>query len=91
VLGLPDPQRGQVVVALVVADRDGDVDEGQLRAAAQAKLSSFKRPKRIFRLSRAELPVLSSGKVDLPALVELLQERQDLTERPSRPADRALP
>jgi acyl-CoA synthetase (AMP-forming)/AMP-acid ligase II len=72
VLGIPDPQRGEVVMAVVVS---AAFDEEALRREAAAKLSSYKVPRRILQLEDAELPLLSSGKVDLPALKALIQER----------------
>jgi len=73
VLGLPDTQRGQVVAAVVVADRD--FDEQALRQQLAEKLSSYKVPRRILRLSQAELPMLPSGKVNMPKLKTLVLER----------------
>ncbi len=75
VLGLPDARRGQVVVAVVVADQDTDVTEADLKQKAAGKLSSYKVPRRIFRLEQAAIPVLSSGKINTRKLVELLQQR----------------
>jgi acyl-CoA synthetase (AMP-forming)/AMP-acid ligase II len=72
VLGLPDPQRGEAVIGVVVG---AEFDEGDLRRAAATKLSSYKVPLRILRLEDAELPLLSSGKVDLPALKALVGKR----------------
>jgi acyl-CoA synthetase (AMP-forming)/AMP-acid ligase II len=72
VLGLPDPNRGEVVAAVVVGV---EFDEDSLRREAGAKLSSYKVPRRILRLTDAELPLLSSGKVDMPALKDLIRSR----------------
>jgi acyl-CoA synthetase (AMP-forming)/AMP-acid ligase II len=72
VLGLPDTQRGEVVAAVVV---DAEFDEESLRREAGIKLSSYKVPRRIMRMMDAELPLLSSGKVDLPALKDLVRSR----------------
>lgn len=75
VIGLPDAQRGQLVAAVLVADSEGEVDEAALRQRLAVKLSTYKVPRRILRFSQAELPTLSSGKVDLPRLKALAQER----------------
>jgi acyl-CoA synthetase (AMP-forming)/AMP-acid ligase II len=72
VLGIADPQRGEAVVGVVVA---ADFDEAELRRRLGEKLSSYKVPRHILHLAEAELPLLSSGKVDLPALKRLVEER----------------
>ncbi len=70
VIGVPDPQRGQVVTAVLV-DAVG-TDENALRDALAQRLSPYKIPRRFVHLTEAELPTLSSGKVDLKKLVELV-------------------
>ncbi|MBW8753724.1 MAG: acyl--CoA ligase [Sphingomonadales bacterium] len=72
VFGLPDATRGEAVVAVVVG---GASDEAALQAQAAAKLSRYKVPRSIVGLAESELPLLSSGKVDLPALKRLVQAR----------------
>ena len=67
VLGLPDPERGQVVAAVIALEDDADFDEAAVRDGLKAELSSYKIPKRFVAVARSEIPVLSSGKVDLPA------------------------
>ena len=74
VLGLPDPERGQIVAAVVV-DATTNLDDDALHAALRERLSAYKVPRRIVALPERELPTLSSGKVDLQALVEQLLER----------------
>jgi acyl-CoA synthetase (AMP-forming)/AMP-acid ligase II len=73
VLGLPDAHRGQVVVAIIVAD--GALDEEALKRQLAGKLSSYKVPRRIYRLSQAELPVLPNTKINMPKLKALILER----------------
>ena len=75
VFGLPDPQRGQVVAAVVVAEHDGDVDEDDLRRRLAEKLSSYKVPRRIFRFPNADVPLLGSGKIDMRRLAALARQR----------------
>jgi acyl-CoA synthetase (AMP-forming)/AMP-acid ligase II len=72
VLGLPDPQRGEAVMAVVVGT---EFDEVALRRKAAAKLSSYKVPRRILRFDEGDLPLLSSGKIDLPALKRVVHAR----------------
>lgn len=68
VLPLPDPGRGQLVAAVVLVP-DGNVfDEAIVRDKLKAELSAYKIPRRFATLSPAQLPLTSSGKVDLPRL-----------------------
>jgi acyl-CoA synthetase (AMP-forming)/AMP-acid ligase II len=68
VLALPDPGRGQVVAAAVIVPNSGAFDEDAVREKLKAELSSYKIPRRFAALSPDELPLTSSGKVDLPRL-----------------------
>jgi fatty-acyl-CoA synthase len=66
VVGLPDDDWGERVVALVVpsAERAPDVEE--IRATCRMRLAAYKRPKEIVFV--AELPVTAYGKVDKKSL-----------------------
>jgi len=75
VMGVPDRKRGQRVVAVVVAEDGADVDEQSLKQKLSSKLSSYKVPRHILRIAPAELPMLSSGKINMRALVELVRGR----------------
>jgi acyl-CoA synthetase (AMP-forming)/AMP-acid ligase II len=68
VLGLPDPERGQLVAAVVALEDDAEFDEAAVRERLKAELSTYKIPKRFAAVPRSEIPVLFSGKVDLAAL-----------------------
>jgi acyl-CoA synthetase (AMP-forming)/AMP-acid ligase II len=71
VLGLPDSQRGQVVAAVIALDDDTRFDEAAVRTALRAELSAYKVPKVFVTCKRADIPLLSSGKVDMPGLAKL--------------------
>jgi acyl-CoA synthetase (AMP-forming)/AMP-acid ligase II len=73
VLGVPDPERGQAVIAVVLSE--AEVDEAALRRQLAERLSSYKVPRRVIRLAPGEMPVLSSGKNDTRKLLALVQER----------------
>jgi len=73
VLGLPDAERGQVVAAVLIESFDG-MDDDALRAALRDRLSAFKVPRRFLRLSRTAIPMLSSGKPDMPALAAMFDD-----------------
>jgi acyl-CoA synthetase (AMP-forming)/AMP-acid ligase II len=65
VIGIPDTRRGQLVAAVVVRPDNGAAfDEAALHEQLKAELSTYKIPKRFVTLPRAQVPMLSSGKVD---------------------------
>jgi len=68
VVGIPDAARGELVAAVVVGPR---FDEVALREQLRNELSAYKIPKRFIALSPAEIPLLSSGKVDTQQLKKL--------------------
>jgi acyl-CoA synthetase (AMP-forming)/AMP-acid ligase II len=65
VVGEPDPEWGQAVVAYVVL-RDGHGGRGQDLLAFSREQLGYKRPKRVYRLS--ELPKNAAGKIQKTAL-----------------------
>ena len=69
-VGLPDPDRGEIVGVFVVARGDDatSVVETRLRDRAEAELAPYKRP-RVFRFV-AELPRNAMGKIDRRELRE---------------------
>ena len=62
VIGLPHPDFGEAVVAVVV----GDITEQDVAAALEGRLAKFKQPKRVFVVD--ELPRNTMGKVQKKAL-----------------------
>jgi acyl-CoA synthetase (AMP-forming)/AMP-acid ligase II len=73
VLGIDDVERGQLVVAAVVTDGGVAMDEAALREQLKARLSSYKIPRRILFLREAEIPMMSSGKLDRRKLAEIFR------------------
>ncbi|BBZ17651.1 class I adenylate-forming enzyme family protein [Mycolicibacterium gadium] len=71
VVGLPDPERGQVVAAIVALDEGAEFDEDALRERLKSELSSYKIPRRFAAMRAAEIPLMSSGKVDMPRLTKV--------------------
>ena len=65
VVGLPDPDRGQLVAAVIALEDGAEFDEDMLRERLKGELSSYKIPKRIVAVPGSEIPVMSSGKVDM--------------------------
>jgi len=66
VIGLPDADFGEMVVAVVVPEPESGVTERGIRDAARAQLAAFKAPKRVFFVQ--ELPRNTMGKVQKAAL-----------------------
>ena len=75
VLGLPDPERGQIVTAVLIGDQERELNEAALIPQLGKALSSYKVPRRFCRLSERELPLQSSGKLDMRRLKEIVSER----------------
>jgi acyl-CoA synthetase (AMP-forming)/AMP-acid ligase II len=73
VVGLPDPQRGQLVAAVIVTDAayGPAFDEAALRARLGSELSAYKIPRRFVVVPRTDIPLLSSGKIDIAKLAGL--------------------
>ncbi len=70
VVGAPDPEWGEVVVAFVVAQAGATITPESLDAHCLAQMARFKRPKRYLMV--AELPKNNYGKVLKTALRERL-------------------
>jgi malonyl-CoA/methylmalonyl-CoA synthetase len=66
VIGLPDDDLGERVVAVVVGRADHALDESTLRSSARLALAPFKLPKQIHVID--ELPRNAMGKVDKAGL-----------------------
>jgi acyl-CoA synthetase (AMP-forming)/AMP-acid ligase II len=73
VVGIDDPQRGQIVAAAVVVDKAGAVDEAALREKLKERISSYKIPRRFLFLEEAQTPLQSTGKLDKRKLVEMFR------------------
>jgi acyl-CoA synthetase (AMP-forming)/AMP-acid ligase II len=71
VIGIADPARGQVVAAVVAIEDGTEFDEDAIRARLKDELSAYKIPRRFVAVPRSEIPVMSSGKIDMPRLTRL--------------------
>ena len=81
VVGVPDYERGQLIVAAVVARDGATLDFDAIDATMRTRLSSYKAPRAYFALTREEVPLLASNKVARRQLERMLAER--LAERRS--------
>lgn len=79
VFGLPDGERGEDVVALLIADGHGDSRRptgAEIVAWLRNELSSYKVPRRIHFISDDDIALMPSQKIDRQAL-RALAERMD--------------
>jgi acyl-coenzyme A synthetase/AMP-(fatty) acid ligase len=75
VVGNPDKERGQLVVAAVIPREGADPSEAELEAQLRKRLSSYKVPRAYVKMSREEVPLLASNKVARRLLADQLAER----------------
>jgi malonyl-CoA/methylmalonyl-CoA synthetase len=66
VIGLPHPDFGEGVTAVVVREKGATIDEAAIRGALEGRLARFKQPKRILFVNA--LPRNTMGKVQKKAL-----------------------
>jgi len=74
VFGLPDPDRGQIVAAVVALEQGAQFDEDTVRHRLRERLSAYKIPRRFAAIPAAQLPVMSSGKIDLRRLAKVFDD-----------------
>ena len=81
VVGIPDPDRGQLVAAAVVLEAGSGADATEIRARVKAELSAYKDPRYLLVLSAERLPFTDTGKIDKRRLVTLLAESAAAEEK----------
>jgi acyl-CoA synthetase (AMP-forming)/AMP-acid ligase II len=75
VVGLPDPDLGQMVAAAVVPALGAAPTEEALKAALRETLSSYKVPRRIVFISHDDVPRTATGKLKLFELADMIADR----------------
>jgi acyl-coenzyme A synthetase/AMP-(fatty) acid ligase len=75
VVGLPDAERGQLVVAALVAREGMTLDLGVIEQEMRRRLSGYKVPRAYVEIAREEVPMMHSNKVYRRELERLLAER----------------
>ncbi|HZT18645.1 MAG TPA: malonyl-CoA synthase, partial [Dongiaceae bacterium] len=82
VIGVPHPDLGEGVTAVVVRSEDGTIEEPAIQRLLKDRLAGYKLPKRVVFLP--ELPRNAMGKVQK----SLLRENFKNLYRPASPAER---
>jgi fatty-acyl-CoA synthase len=77
VIGLPDPRREEILVAVVVPKPGESVEPDALRAFCQRALAAFKVPREFHLRERGDLPLTGTGKVQKFRLAEMLAKERD--------------
>jgi len=72
VVGLPDPRKEEILVAVVVARPGHAVEPDALRARCKDALAAYKVPHEIHVMKREDLPLTGTGKVQKFRLAEKL-------------------
>lgn len=75
VVGLPDSELGQRVVAAVVPAKGADPTQESLRAKLRDALSSYKVPRDIVFITHEEIPRTMTGKIKLGEMAQLIAAR----------------
>jgi len=75
VLGIPDKERGQLVVAAVVPREGAQLNFGEIEKTLKEHMSSFKVPREYVEFSRTDIPLLPSNKVHRRQLEKMVAER----------------
>jgi acyl-CoA synthetase (AMP-forming)/AMP-acid ligase II len=75
VVGLPDPQRGQLLVAAVVPREGASLDFTDMEAKLRQRLSAYKVPRAYVAITREEVPVLHSNKVARRQIERMMAEK----------------
>lgn len=74
VFGVPDPEKGEVVVAVVVPDDGVELEPDELRRELNTQISAYKVPVKWCISGESEIPSLASGKPDKRTMASWFSE-----------------
>src|SRR5215813_1938384 len=77
VVGVPDPRREEILIAVVVAHTGQVADPDALRTLCKDALAAYKVPQEIHVVTREDLPLTATGKVQKFRLAEKLASTRD--------------
>ena len=86
VFGLPDPARGEAVVAVVVPATGAVIDTQQLADQLKGQLSHYKVPHHIFAMVDEDVPRTHTNKVQKHLLAQKVAERLRDQQQASTPS-----
>ena len=75
VVGLPDRERGALLVAAVIAREGAEPDFAVIETELRRRLSSYKVPRAYVPMGRDEVPLLHSNKVARRELARMMEDR----------------
>jgi acyl-CoA synthetase (AMP-forming)/AMP-acid ligase II len=75
VVGIPDRERGQLVVAAVIPRGDATLDFDHIQQQLRARLSAYKVPRAYLAITRDQVPLLHSNKVARRQLAATLAQQ----------------
>lgn len=75
VVGVPDKERGNLLVAAVVPREGATLDFAVIESEMRKRLSGYKVPRAYFELAREDVPLLHSNKVARREIARMMAER----------------
>ena len=82
VVGIPDPERDEVLAAMVVPEPGAHVDVEELVRFCRARAAIYKVPRRIVLVRPDEVPLTDTGKVAKRRIQEVLATAEPQGKRP---------
>jgi len=79
IVGVPDAEMGEIVVACVVAHKDAGVDEEDVRHFLKGRVASYKIPRRVLFFADDDLSLTGNAKVRADLLRELAVKRLNVS------------